>query len=94
MTIELTKEQEQFIEQALATGHFSDRQEVITEALALLKRQGEARAKVQAAVQRGIDDLDAGRYRTISTPEEAQAFATEIKQQARELRARREQTAH
>ena len=94
MTIELTREQEKFIEQELATGHFTDKGEVIAEALALLKRQGEARAKIQAAVQRGIDDLDAGRYRTISTPEEAQAFAAEIKQRARDLRAQREQKAH
>lgn len=94
MTIELTHEQEVLIEQQLATGNFTDKSEVIAEALALLKRQGEARAKIQAGVQRGIEDMDAGRYRTISTPEEAQAQVDEIKQRGRELRAKREQAAH
>ena len=45
MTIELTQEQEQLIEQELATGHFSDKGEVIAEALVLLKRQGEGKGE-------------------------------------------------
>ncbi len=94
MTIQLTREQEQLIEQQLATGNFTDKGEVIAEALALLKRQGEARAKIQAGVQRGIEDMDAGRYQTISTPEEVQVLADEIKQRGRELQAKREQAAH
>lgn len=36
MTIELTREQEQFIEQEISAGHFTDRGQVIGEALALL----------------------------------------------------------
>ena len=93
MTIELTQEQERLIEQELATGHFSDRGEVIAEALVLLKRQGEIRAKVQVEVQQGLDSLDAGRSRTIRNPEDAQAFATELKQQVRERQAQRERNA-
>lgn len=49
MTIELTREQEQLIEQQLATGNFTDRGEVIGEALALLRRQGEALAEMREA---------------------------------------------
>lgn len=90
MTIELTREQEQLVEQALATGHFGDRNEVIAEALALLERQSALRAEVYAEVQRGLDDLDAGRYRTVSTPEDAQALAADIKQRARELQTQRD----
>lgn len=92
MTIELTHEQEQLLEQVLATGHFSDKGEVIAEALALLKRQGEARAQLQTDIQKGLDDLAAGRYRTL-TPETASVFAAETKQRGRELKAKREQTA-
>lgn len=57
MTIKLTREQEQFIEQALSTGHFSDKGKVIEEALTLLKRQGEARVELQADIQESLDDL-------------------------------------
>lgn len=94
MIVELTNEQEQFIEQELAAGHFTDKGEVIAEALALLKRQGEAHAKIRASVQQGLDDLNTGRYRTISTSEEAQTLAADIKLQARELKVQREHKAH
>ena len=92
MTIELTQEQEEVVEQALTTGHFSDRGQVIAEALTLLKRRDEARAALRADVQRGLDDLDAGHSRTVGTPEEAQALAADLKQRAGELGARRRET--
>lgn len=39
MTIEFTREQEQFIEQSLASGRYSNEAEVIREGLALLQKQ-------------------------------------------------------
>ena len=39
MTIRLTREQEQLIEQRLATGRYANRSEVISEALVLLQQQ-------------------------------------------------------
>jgi putative addiction module CopG family antidote len=39
MTIEFTREQEQFIKQSLASGRYSSEAEVIREALALLQKQ-------------------------------------------------------
>ncbi len=47
MRIEITREQEQLVEQQLATGNFIDKGEDIGEALALLKRQGEALAEMR-----------------------------------------------
>jgi putative addiction module CopG family antidote len=94
MTIELTREQEQFIEQALSTGHFSDKGEVIEEALTLLKRQGEVRAELQADIQEGLDDLAAGRARSYSSSYTTETtLADDIKKQGRTLKAKREQTA-
>jgi putative addiction module CopG family antidote len=87
MTVELTREQEQFIEQELSTGHFSNRDEVIGEALALLKRQREARAKLQTAVEEGLSDLAAGRGRS-----HAEGVAESVKQRGRALKEKRRPT--
>lgn len=94
MTIELTLEQKRFVEEQVATGKYASESALIQQALKVLQRRDERIAEVQAGVQRGIDDMKAGRYKTISTPAEAEAFADEIKQRGRELRAKREQTAH
>ena len=94
MNIDLRPELEQLIERKLATGRYADRGAVIEEALEFVQRRDEWIAQAQAGVQRGIEDMKAGRYRTIGTPEEAKALADEIKQRGRELRAKREQTAH
>lgn len=51
MTIELTREQERLIEQQLATGNFTDKGDVIGEALALLQRQGEVVAEMRGALR-------------------------------------------
>jgi putative addiction module CopG family antidote len=94
MTISLSKEQEQLIKQQLATGQFSSEGEVLNEALSLLQRRGEALHKLRAEVQEGLDDLAAGRSTKITNPEEAKAFADDIKRRGRELNAKREQTSH
>ena len=90
MTIELTPEQQRFVEQQLGTGDYSDESEVISHALNLWQRYQERVEEIRAGVQRGIDDMEAGRYRTISSPEEAKAFGDEIKKRGRERRAERE----
>jgi antitoxin ParD1/3/4 len=94
MTISLSKEQEQLIKQQLATGQFASEGEVLNEALSLLQRRGEALQKLRAEIQAGLDDLDAGRYTTITNADEAKTFADDIKRRGRELNAKREQTSH
>ena len=92
MTINLTPEQRRFIEERLETGDYSDESEVVGHALNLWQRYRERVEEIRAGVQRGIDDIEAGRYRTISNPEEAKAFGDEIKKRGRERRAEREKT--
>ena len=94
MTIALTPEQRQLIEQQLATGSFTSQGEVIDEALNLLQRRSKLLKQLNADIQEGLDDLKAGRATRISTPEEAEAFKQEIIKHGNELRAQREQTAH
>ena len=94
MTIALTPEQRQLIEQQLATGSFTSQGEVIDEALNLLQRRSKLLQQLNADIQEGLGDLEAGRATRISTPEEAEAFKQEIIKRGKELRAQREQTAH
>ena len=94
MTISLSREQEQLIKQQLATGQFASEGEVLNEALSLLQRRGEALQQLRAEIQAGVDDLDAGRYTTITNAEEAKAFADDIKRRGRELNAKRGQPSH
>lgn len=93
MTIDLTREQEQLLNQQLAAGHFATQDEAIDEALTLLQRRGDMLKQLHADIQEGLDDLKAGRSTRISTPEEAKAFAEEIKQRGRELHAQQQKSA-
>lgn len=94
MTIELTAEQKQYVERQVATGKYASESALVQQALEVLQRRDKRMAEVQAGVERGVADMEAGRYRTVSTPAEAKALADEIKQHGRELRDKREQTAH
>ena len=65
MTIQLTPEQSKSVQALLQTGAYRDDSQVIDEALQLLKQREELRAQIQ----RGVDDLDEGRYRDYSEDE-------------------------
>ena len=93
MTIELPKEVQAFVESQLATGNYNDESDVVKHALEMLKWRAEKIAEIQEGYQRGLDDLKAGRYREINSPEDAQALAADIKKRGRELRAEREKAA-
>jgi antitoxin ParD1/3/4 len=52
---------EAFIEEAVRSGRYASRAEVIEEALLLLKRRDASLAKLDADLARGVADIDAGR---------------------------------
>ena len=59
MKLELTKEQESFIEAQLATGRYGSRSEVIAEALALLEGYAQLEqlklGRLRTEIQKGLD---------------------------------------
>jgi putative addiction module CopG family antidote len=59
MTIQLTPEQTKSIQTLVQTGAYRDDQQVIDEAIRLLVQ----REQLRVDIQRGIDDLEQGRYR-------------------------------
>ena len=93
MTIKLTQEQEQFIEQEIASGAYADETALLADAVELLRQRKAWIAEVQAGVKRGREDIAAGRYFEVNSPEDAQTLREEITRRALERRAQREQTA-
>ena len=65
MTIQLTPEQSKSIETLVQTGAYRDDKQVIDEAIRLLVQ----REQLRVEIQRGIDDLEQGRYRDYAEDE-------------------------
>ena len=67
MNVSLTPELEQIVDQKVKSGLYNSASEVVREGLRLLQQRDDMReAKLnalRAEIQKGIDDLEAGRYR-------------------------------
>lgn len=69
LRITLTETLGGFVEERVASGQFRDASEVIDAGLELLRSRAEReqrkRARLQALIQAGLDDLEAGRYKDV-----------------------------
>ena len=67
MNVSLTPELENIVDEKVKSGHYKSASEVLREGLRLLQQRDEMReAKLnalRAEIQKGIDDLEAGRFR-------------------------------
>jgi antitoxin ParD1/3/4 len=57
----LDPQDEAFIDEAVKSGRYSSRADVISDGLQLVREREEWLAAVRAGVQRGLDDVEAGR---------------------------------
>jgi antitoxin ParD1/3/4 len=94
MNVSLTPELELMINNKVKTGLYNSASEVIREALRLLEEQDRIREMrledLRQEIQKGADDIRAGRYTTLETKEDFEAHAEEVKRRGRErLAARR-----
>lgn len=83
--IAITSQQAAFIEQLVSSGEYKNASEVLTKGLHLLEEHlAEQAAKLEvlrAEIQKGIDDIEAGRYTTFNSAKElADNFRTISKQ--------------
>lgn len=62
MNILLDSDLEQFVLQNVESGAYTSAAEVISTALRLLQKQDEKLAALRAEIQKGVDDLEAGRF--------------------------------
>jgi antitoxin ParD1/3/4 len=78
----LTDRQAKFVEKMVASGRYQNASEVMREGLRLVEQQeAENAAKLKAlreAVQLGIDDIEAGRYRIFENGDELEAHLKSV----------------
>lgn len=81
-TIDIPEAQARFIRDAVATGRFQDESEVVRAALQLLEQEEEEYREnleiLRAEVQKGFDDIEAGRYTELNSREEIEALGRDI----------------
>jgi antitoxin ParD1/3/4 len=67
MNVSLTPELEQIVDQKVKSGMYNSASEVVREGLRLLQQRDDMHKEklnaLRAEIQKGIDDLEAGRYR-------------------------------
>jgi len=87
MNLSLTDELEAWIDERVKSGLYRSSSEVVREALRLLKEQEELkslrRQELRAMIREGVDDLDAGRSRTLDDD-----VIADIKAKGRRLRGK------
>ena len=60
-SVNLGEQLEAFIDEAVSKGRYGSRSEVLREGVRLVQEREALLVKAQAEIQKGIDDLDAGR---------------------------------
>jgi antitoxin ParD1/3/4 len=56
-----TRAMEDVMERLMASGHFASKNDLLMEGLRLVEKREKAQDDLEAALQRGIDDMEAGR---------------------------------
>ena len=88
MNVSLTPELETLIGEKVKTGRYHSASEVVREALRLLEEQDKLkelrREKLREEIQKGVDDMKAGRYKTYNSGEEViEAVLSKARQQGK-----------
>jgi len=84
MTITVSAEIEELVNEQVKSGAFRSAEEVILESLRLLKTQREKLAELKREMQTALADIRQGRYTVCNTDEEVDQFTDEIIRQAQE----------
>jgi antitoxin ParD1/3/4 len=86
-TIELTEGQAKLVDRLVQSGSFRDESEVIRESLLLLELHqaddATRLAALRAAIQVGIDDMEAGRYTTFETEDQIREHVANLTRRRR-----------
>lgn len=93
MNVSLTPELETLISQKVKSGRYHSASEVVREALRLLEEQDRLKEirqdELRREIQKGVDDMLVGRYKTVSNQSEADEIIKDIIQEGKETLARR-----
>ena len=86
MTITLTDELEELINEKVRSGEYKSADEVVMESLRLLKAKEEGMDALRREIMRGVEDVGQKRFTTLTTDAELEAFSDEIVRQGQERR--------
>lgn len=85
-TIEIPEEQAQFIREIVAAGRYQDENAVVRAALQLLERDEaeycENLEELRGEVQKGLDDIDAGRYIELNSEEQIRTYFDAVRDES------------
>lgn len=88
MNVSLTQELENFVHSLVSSGMYYSASEVIRDGLRLLREQEEIKRirteELRKEIMLGMEDLRAGRYTTLETPEDFDTLAKKIKSEGRQ----------
>ena len=84
MEVNLTPDQQAFVQQAIASGRLHREEEAVEEALALWEERERKRIEFLVSLEEAYSSLARGEGRTLTTPESVRAFASEIKERGRQ----------
>lgn len=84
MTITLTDELEELINEKVKSGEYKSADEVVMESLRLLQAREKGMEALRQEIMRGVADIQEGRFTAYSTDAELEAFSDEIIRQAQE----------
>ncbi len=84
MTITLTDELEELINEKVRSGAYKSADEVIIASLRLLKAQEKGMEALRREIMRGVEDIQQGRFTAYGTDAELEAFSDEIIKQGQE----------
>lgn len=83
MNVSLTPELEAFVHEKVASGRYTSASEVVRESLRLLEDEDRAKGRrleaLKMEVQKGLDDIEAGRFVSLENEEDFTRLASEIK---------------
>ena len=84
MTITLTEELEELINEKIKSGEYKSADEVVVASLRLLKAQEKGMDALRREIMLGVEDIQEGRFTTFTTDAELEAFSDEIIKQAQD----------
>jgi putative addiction module CopG family antidote len=83
MEVHLTPDQKAFVRQAIESGRLQREEDAVKEALSLWEERERRRLEILAAVDAAEASLARGEGRRVTTREEAQRLADDVKQRGR-----------
>ncbi len=83
MILSLNEKQERLVNELVASGRYQDAAAVLDDALKLLEAREKKLAELRSELQKGMDDLESGRFTTYTKETSPQLFE-DVKRRGRE----------